>query len=240
MEFIISILILALAAVILLWVTKYAKNGLKRLIGARLQHFYFISSVTQISIVAIALYVLAIYLGFQHDNIIALAAAGSGLASLFLSDVIENMLSGMNILTDRLFNEGDVIAVGEYEGVVDRITLSKTYLITADNERISIENSTIAKSVIINRTNNKVLRTHIKVPIKKINYSRAKLKALLFSIMDEQEKIMPDLDPSIELLEATGQAEIWKIEFNIRDVHDTDEVKSALLLSILDKIDAEL
>jgi small conductance mechanosensitive channel len=100
--------------------------------GERLQRLTTLTNAGQsIGHVLIFLIVLLMILHELNINITPiLASAGVvGLAfSLGAQTVIKDYLGGVLILIEDQFGIGDVIAVGQFSGVVERITLRATYL----------------------------------------------------------------------------------------------------------------
>ena len=81
--------------------------------------------------------------------ITAIGAAGIT-AGIGLQASISQFASGMQILFNHPFKSGDFIDVGTVSGKVYEIKMMYTVLITVDNKRVIIPNSTITASNIIN------------------------------------------------------------------------------------------
>jgi len=121
---------------ILVWqlILRSTKRRLKEsdVSGERLQRLTTLTNAGQsIGHVLIFLIVLLMILHELSINITPiLASAGVvGLAfSLGAQTVIKDYLGGVLILVEDQFGIGDVIAVGQFSGVVERITLRATYL----------------------------------------------------------------------------------------------------------------
>ncbi|MCW4015857.1 MAG: mechanosensitive ion channel family protein [Candidatus Bathyarchaeota archaeon] len=87
------------------------------------------------------------------------AIAGLGVGALVigfgLSDIIENWVSGVLIMSGKTFAIGDVIRVGTLTGTVTDIALRTTKLTTYDRNEIIIPNAVLIKEKIINLTGGK-------------------------------------------------------------------------------------
>ena len=81
--------------------------------------------------------------------------AGAGLIGLAVSfasqSLVKDVINGFFILLEDQFSEGDVIATGDYAGVVEDLSLRVTRLRSADGNLIVVPNSSI--SVVENLTN---------------------------------------------------------------------------------------
>jgi small-conductance mechanosensitive channel len=105
----------------------------------------------------IIIYLVAIMLilGLLDQDITA-AIAGLGIGALIigfgLQDIIENWVSGVLLISGKIYSIGDVIKVGDLTGTVTDIALRTTKLKTYDRNEIIIPNSLLMKEKIINLT----------------------------------------------------------------------------------------
>jgi small-conductance mechanosensitive channel len=114
---------------------------------------------------------LAIYFGFLawEINLTAwLASAGIiGIAVGFAAkDTLANLFSGIFILADAPYKVGDYIVVdGSLRGQVTRIGMRSTRVLTRDDVEITIPNSLIANSKIVNEMGGPSPRQRVRVQI---------------------------------------------------------------------------
>ncbi len=91
--------------------------------------------------------------------------AGIGVAGIAFGfaarDTVENILSGVSILTDKAFRIGDTLIVSGTYCVVENITLRTTRLRTPKNEVLVIPNQQMANERILNHTIGGDLRIEI-------------------------------------------------------------------------------
>ena len=69
-------------------------------------------------------------------------------------DIAENFLASILISVQSPFRRGDLIQIGEHEGIVQRVSTRGTTLMTPDGNLVQIPNSQIYKSTILNFTAN--------------------------------------------------------------------------------------
>ncbi|WP_379776690.1 mechanosensitive ion channel family protein [Haloarcula pelagica] len=74
-------------------------------------------------------------------------AIGLGLAA---NDLIGNLLAGLYIINEDLFEVGDWIEWEDQRGRVERIDLRVTRLRTFDNEQVAVPNATLANTTVTN------------------------------------------------------------------------------------------
>jgi small conductance mechanosensitive channel len=72
--------------------------------------------------------------------------------SFALKEIVENLISGVLILTTQVFAVGDEIVVGDTEGTVERIELRATHIRTYDGRLVIVPNSEIYTSRVTNNT----------------------------------------------------------------------------------------
>ena len=86
----------------------------------------------------------------QTETFIA-AIASVGLALGFgAQDLVRNLLGGLVIITDRPFQLGDRVKLGDAYGEIDHIGLHSTRLTTPDDSRVTIPNSAVVSGQISN------------------------------------------------------------------------------------------
>lgn len=93
---------------------------------------------------------LAERLGIDVTGVVALASVASLALSLSLQDMLSNLIGGFTLLSKHPFKAGDYVDVAGQSGVVQSIDLAYTKLSTPDNKIISIPNSAVVASQIVN------------------------------------------------------------------------------------------
>lgn len=126
--------------------------------------------------------------------------AGVGIAGLALSfaaqDTIANLISGVAIIIDRPFKEGDWIAVGDMHASVTKIRLRTTTLTTFDNETVVVPNKQLAQERVVNFTLTPNARVRVSVGIAyKEDIQGA--REVILSTLEGDARILPDPAPSV-------------------------------------------
>lgn len=126
--------------------------------------------------------------------------AGVGIAGLALSfaaqDTIANLISGVAIIIDRPFKEGDWIAVGDMHASVTKIRLRTTTLTTFDNETVVVPNKQLAQERVVNFTLTPNARVRVSVGIAyKEDIQGA--REVILSTLEGDDRILPDPAPSV-------------------------------------------
>ena len=113
----------------------------------------FICKMIRVFIWIIFVFVVTIILELKLDGLGALVT-GLGIVSaataLAAQDLVKSMLSGAAILTDKPFVIGDWIEVEQYQGTVIDITFRSTRIKAYNNAVVTIPNSLITSSYVVN------------------------------------------------------------------------------------------
>ena len=102
-------------------------------------------------------------LGIDVTGVVALASVASLALSLALQDSLSNVIGGFLLLSNHPFHSGDFVEIGGQAGVVQTIDITYTKLTTGDNKTISIPNSTVVASQIVNYSTSGTRRVEINV-----------------------------------------------------------------------------
>ena len=144
----------ALAIIILgIFAIKIICTIIRRVLGrTKLHRLTTDFLMTVIKILLYFVYVVAIMkvLGIDTSGVVAILAAVSLAVSLALQTVLSNFASGMIIIGNHPFKEGDYVETSGISGTVENVSLFNTRLRTPDNKIITVPNSSITGSNIIN------------------------------------------------------------------------------------------
>ncbi len=142
---------------------------------------------------------LIFILGELGVNVTA-ALAGVGVIGLAIGfaaqQTLANIFSGFGIFIDDLYRKGHWIKIGEHYGEVMDISLRTTKVRTLDNTVISVPNSTVSSSPIVNFSEQGILRisTMVRIPYtESVEYTR---KALL-SALKKMKGVLKDPAPHV-------------------------------------------
>lgn len=89
-------------------------------------------------------------LGIDVNSVVTAIGAAGITAGLGLQQSVSQFASGIQILMNHPFKSGDFVDIGNVSGKVQEIKMMYTVLVTVDNKRVIIPNSTITAENIIN------------------------------------------------------------------------------------------
>ena len=89
-------------------------------------------------------------LGIDVTGIVALASVLTLAVSLALQNLLANVIGGFTLLYTHPFGSGDYVLIAGQSGTVSEVGIAYTKLITVDNKTISIPNSSVIATDIVN------------------------------------------------------------------------------------------
>ena len=106
------------------------------------------------------------FLGAPIQPVIALAIVLGVIAVLALRGIAENYAAGLVIQTRRPFVAGDVVKIGDYEGVVTEITGRSVTVRQFDGSVAHIPNSRVLTDPFVNQSERTALRSAVEVRLR--------------------------------------------------------------------------
>lgn len=183
------------------------------------------------SVVSVALYLLlglivASSLGIDVTGVVALASVMTLAISLSVQNMLTNLIGGFNLLSTKPFSSGEFVEIAGQSGTVKEIGLTYTKLHTADNKEVSIPNSEVVSSKIINYSATGTRRVEIYVsasydsPVEKV------LEALRHAAKLPQVLEEPGITVAVKEYAAStvdyqlfvwvNTADYWAVKFEIQ------------------------
>ena len=165
--------------------------------------------------------------------------AGIGVAGIAFGfaarDTVENILSGVSILTDKAFRIGDTLIVSGTYCVVENITLRTTRLRTPKNEVLVIPNQQMANERILNHTIGGDLRIEIPFSIAYKEHPREARKVVL-ELTKDDPRLLVNPGPRVivvALNDSSVDLSLWVYVANPKEERQiiyyyTEAIKDAL------------
>jgi len=108
----------------------------------------FLLSFSKIGLYLVLVITTAMVLGIPATSFITVLASCGVAIGLALQGSLSNFAGGLMILLFKPFVVGDFINVAGFSGTVESINIFYTVLVTPDNQRITLPNSTVSGSAI--------------------------------------------------------------------------------------------
>jgi MscS family membrane protein len=97
-------------------------------------------------------------MGYNITAIVASLGIGGIAIALAAKDTLSNLFGSFNIMLDDVYSQGDLIETDKIKGDVVEIGIRSTTIRTFDNALVTVPNSQLAESAIINWSRRKVGR----------------------------------------------------------------------------------
>lgn len=131
--------------------------------------------------------------GIQTTSIIAVLGAAGLAIGLALQGTLSNVAAGIMLLLLRPFEVGDWVETNGISGTVCEIGLFSTQIDTFENIYVSVPNSSIWSSIIVNNSRHQTRRMDIDIGVGYDSDLDVVEKALLFLAKDD--RVLPDPAP---------------------------------------------
>ncbi len=118
----------------------------------------FICTALKLTLYLVLVLILLSVLGIQINGIITALSALLLAVGMALQNNIANVANGIIIVSTKMFKKGDYITVGDVSGSITDINFMFVTLTTPDNKKITLPNSQIINSEVINAGANKTRR----------------------------------------------------------------------------------
>lgn len=139
----------------------------------------FLSACVKIVMYIVLGTMVADKLGIPVTSLVALLSLFALAVSLSVQNMLANVVSGVMILTARLFAAGDYIETEKAAGTVQSVDLMYTHLSTPDNKKVLVPNSELSSGQITNYSANALRRVDIPVRVGYEHSNQAVIAALL-------------------------------------------------------------
>lgn len=166
------------------------------------------------SFVKAALYVLLIFMmlswfGVDTASIVALVGSAGVAIGLAIQGSLSNLAGGVLIMLLKPFKVGDFIKEDTHGnmGTVTEIQIFYTKLSTIDNQVVILPNGSLANTSLTNASGNKERRMDVQVGIS-YGADMKKAKEVLFSLLEENEKVLKEREYRVFVEELADSAVI--------------------------------
>ena len=202
--------IIALLAVVIVGfiIVKIILTVIRKIIGkSKLKGIAgnFIVTIIKIALIFIYLITVLHVLGINTSSFVALFTVGTLAISLAIQSVISNFASGMILVTNHPFKEGDFVEIAGVSGTVEKITLFSTKIKTPDNKVISVPNSSVACGNIINYSTEEKRRVDLTFGVA-YGSDVDKVKLTIVSELDKHELVLHDDGYTVRLGEQAASS----------------------------------
>lgn len=142
--------------------------------------------------------ILLSIIGIELTGILTTLSAILLAVGLALQNIIANVANGIVLVSAKMFKKGDYIQIGSEEGSVIKINFLFTTILTSDNKRITIPNSTIVNGNVVNYDSSKTRRVDMKFNVA-YESDVEKVKQIIQEVMHSNGKVLLNPEPFCRL-----------------------------------------
>lgn len=151
----------------------------------------FLDNVMNVTLKTVLIIIILQYIGVNLTGLTTIVASAGVALSLALKGSLANLAGGVIILVARPFNVGDFIETTEHSGVVEKISIFYTYLVTFDNKQILIPNGILTDSSIVNYSSKEIRRVDITFSVA-YEEDVIRVKNVLINILKKNELVLEE------------------------------------------------
>ncbi len=198
-------------------------------------------------VVRIVCYIAAFFLSCKlYDINIEGLATGLGVASAIVAlaaqNLVKQIMDGINIYSDKPFEIGDWIEVGDVEGTVVFISMRSTKIKTVEDTIVTIDNSTLISSSIINwgKIKKRHFETTLRLALETPETTVEKLINRINFILKYNNEVIRD-SISVQLIKIENDAlsiEIY-LDTTVTDYYAFKAFKNKMNLTLLNILESQ-
>ena len=191
---------------------------------------YTITTLINYTIIGIGFFSIFNILGADWARFQWLLAALSVGIGFGLQEIVANFISGIIILFERPIRVGDYVSVGDNEGVVSRIQIRATTILTRDRKELLVPNKEFITEQLLNWSlSDPTARLIIPVGVA-YGSDIPRARELLLEAAEENERVMEDPVPQVlffnfgdNTLDLQLRCFIPEVDFRLRTTSEINE-----------------
>ncbi len=179
------------------------------------------------------------YLGLNLENVALVAGALSVGIGFGLQSIVSNFVSGLILLAERPFKQGDWVVVGDEQGIVKRINVRATEIQTFDRATVLVPNQDFIAGTVKNRVHRDTLG-RIDVPVG-VGYDSDpdRVKEILLEIANAHPQTLTYPEPAVFFIEFGASSLDFMLFAYLADVGNGYGVRSDIRFEIFRRFKEE-
>ncbi|MFH2124702.1 MAG: mechanosensitive ion channel domain-containing protein [Pseudomonadota bacterium] len=189
---------------------------------------HFLNKLIYYALLTAVLIAAADQLGIKTTSFIAILGAAGLAIGLALKDSLANFASGVMLILFRPFKVGDVVTAAGVTGAVRNIDIFSTVILTGDNQKIIVPNSSITSNIITNINAEPLRRIDLSIGIG-YRDDIGQAKDTLYEILRAEPRILADPPPVVAVAELAAssvqlvvrpwvqRSDYWDVRFDLTE-----------------------
>ena len=159
-----AIAVLVVGRILIRFIIKHFPKGTeKHPLDSTARQFFL--SFTKITLYALLIIVAVGILGVPLASTVAVVGSAGAAIALALQGSLSNLASGIMLLIFKPMKIGDYVEVSGVSGTVSSVGIFYTTLVTVDNKHITLPNSSLTNTTIVNYSDEKTRRLDLVFPV---------------------------------------------------------------------------
>ena len=183
----------------------------------------FLQNLLKLLLYVVTILTAANVMGVPLTSFVTILASAGVAVSLAMQGALSNFVGGMTILLLKPFKSNDYIRIGDTEGTVQSIGVFYTELTTPDNRHISLPNSNLTNTAIVNFTREGTRRMDVEFGVS-YDADMERVISTLQGAVKETEGILDSPAPIVKMTACgdsslTFMIRVWCKSSNYWDVY---------------------
>jgi len=191
---------------------------------------YTITTLVNYCIIGLGIFAVFRLLGAEWSRLQWLFAALSVGIGFGLQEIVANFISGIILLFERPIRVGDYVSVGDNEGVVSKIRIRATTILTKDRKELLVPNKEFITGQLLNWSLSDPT-TRLIIPIGVAYGSDIPLaRKLILQVAEENKEVLKDPNPRVffynfadNTLDLQLRCFIGDIDFRLKTISEINE-----------------
>ncbi len=150
-------------------------------------------------------------MGIPLTSFVTILASAGVAVSLALQGALGNFVGGLLMLILKPFKAGDYVKVGDAEGTVQTVGVFYTELTTPDNRHVSLPNSSLTNTAIVNYTREGTRRLDVAFGVS-YGTDMDQVFQVLMDVVRRGQGVLGDPAPAVHLTECADSS----LKFTVR------------------------
>lgn len=183
----------------------------------------FVLSILNLVLYIVLVFIVADVVGISTTSFIAALSAIALAISLALQSSLSNLANGLIIVGTKPFVEGDFVEIASITGKIKSISMFNTKIVTLDNKVITVPNSEIVNSNVINHFERSTRRVDLTFSVAYGSDIKV-VKRVIMGVIAKHKMILQAPEPFVRLMQQNSSSldfvvRVWTSTVNYWDVY---------------------
>lgn len=222
-----GLLILVIGMTAVHYVLKFARRRMAQSVAPKFEPTLatFLSNILRLILYTVVILTAAGAMGIPLTTLVAVVGSAGVAVSLAMQGALSNLIGGVMLLLLKPIRVGEYIRVNDSEGSVQGIGVFYTELTTFDGKHVSMPNSSLTNTPIINYTREGRRRVDVSFSV---SYDAPidDVFAVLNRVVADTGRVLPDPAPQVKLTACASSSmdyavRLWTTTADYWDVYFT-------------------